>query len=74
MVIGGMTDETQIIDIVMQWADKCAELRRLDPFRREFAKEVRYRVYEVMQDRIPNMSWSRLQKECPWIYEKLSNT
>ena len=49
----GMRDESQITQIVMRWPDKCAELRRLDPSRREYEKETRSRIYEVMRDKIP---------------------
>jgi hypothetical protein len=65
VVRGGMTDENQISDIIMQWAEKCRELRRLDPSKYEFEKRIRSRTYEVMQDRIPPMRWeTRREKSC----------
>jgi hypothetical protein len=68
----GMTDIEQIEAIVMTWADRCAELRSLQPSRREFAKSVRSRVKKVMRNMIPPMSWSRLQRENPELAKKLS--
>lgn len=67
----GLTDETQISNIVMQWADRCSELRRLDPSRREFAHRVRSRTREVMHDRISQMKWSTLQEKNPALCETL---
>jgi hypothetical protein len=70
----GMTDETQISDTIMQWADKCGELRRLQPSRREFAYKVRSRTHEVMQgDRIPPMRLETLKEKNPSLYEKLTS-
>jgi hypothetical protein len=60
----GLTND-QIYNIVMEWADKCGELRRLDPSRHEFAAKVRSRTYEVMQSKIPSMSWSTLEERNP---------
>ena len=45
----GMTDVDQIYNIVMQWADRCGELYRLEPSRHEYEKKVRSRIYEVAQ-------------------------
>lgn len=70
----GMTDPNQIIGIVMQWADRCAELRSLDPSRREFEKKLESRVEEVMQNRIPPMRWDTLQSENPELAQKLSTS
>lgn len=67
----GLTDEAQISDIVMQWADRCAELRRLDPSRREFANKVRSRTYDVMHDRISQMKFATLKVKNPDLYEVL---
>nr|MDQ3852746.1 hypothetical protein [Thermoproteota archaeon] len=44
----GITDEEQIENIVMEWADSCAELRRLEPSRYEFVAKVRSRIYSCM--------------------------
>ncbi len=66
-----ITDPEQICDIVMQWADKCAELRRLDPSRREFECEVRTRIQEVERDKIQHMSFERLKEKNPDLYETL---
>ncbi len=67
----GMIDEAQIENIVMQWADKCARLQRLDPSRREFVKEVRSRIYEVKRDRIPPMRLETLKENNLDLYKKL---
>ena len=67
----GMTDVDQIQDIVMQWADKCDELYRLEPSRRKYEKEVRSRILEVMQIRIPPMRLERLKEKNSELYEKL---
>ena len=66
-----MTDVDQIHNIVMQWADKCGELYRMEPSRHEYEKKVRSRVYEVMQDRIPHMSLERLKEKNPELYRQL---
>lgn len=55
----------------MKWADKCGELYKLEPSRREYEKEVRSRVYEVMRGRISQMSLERLKEKNPELYEKL---
>jgi hypothetical protein len=66
-----ITNPEQICDIVMQWADRCAELRRLDPSRREFEHEVRTRVREVKHDRISHMSLERLKEKNPNLYKTI---
>jgi hypothetical protein len=53
----------------MAWADKCAELRRLEPSRREFADRVRSRTYEVIQDRVPPMKHDTLKDKNPELYK-----
>ncbi len=67
-------DPEQICDVVMHWADKCAELRRLDPSRREFEHRTRQRIREVERDKIPHMSLDRLKENKPELYKKLSTT
>jgi len=67
----GMTDVDQITEIIMQWADKCAELYRLEPTRHEYQKRIRSRIYEVMRDKIPHMSFTRLQEENAELAQKL---
>jgi hypothetical protein len=66
-----MTDVDQIQDIVMQWADKCDELYRLEPSRRKYEKEVRSRILEVMQTRIPPMRLETLKEKNPELYRQL---
>jgi len=66
-----MRDESQITQIVMRWPANCAELRRLDPSRREYEKETRSRIYEVMRDKIPSMRLETLKEKNPKLYESL---
>jgi hypothetical protein len=40
VVCRGMRDVDEIYNIVMNWADKCHELRRLHPSHREFGNRV----------------------------------
>jgi hypothetical protein len=69
----GMTDEAQISDTIMQWADKCAALKRLEPSRHEFNKRIHSRIYEVVQDRIPPMRFETLKEKNPGLYDKLQH-
>jgi hypothetical protein len=66
-----MTDRNEVHDIVMQWADKCAELQRLDPSRREFSFRVRSRIEEVMRDRVPPMTLGTLKEKNRELCEAL---
>jgi hypothetical protein len=66
-----MTDRNEVHDMVMNWADKCTELQRLDPSRREFAVRVRSRIVEVMRDRIPPMTLDTLKEKNGELYEAL---
>lgn len=68
----GMTNPDQIYDIVMQWADKCAELKRLEPSRHEFASRLRSRIKEVMQSRVPPMQFETLREKNPDLYRRLN--
>lgn len=68
-----MTDIDQIQDIIIQWADRCSELRRLDRSRREFANRVRSRTYEVMQERISLMRLDTLKEKNPKLHESLNS-
>jgi hypothetical protein len=67
----GITDKDQVCDIVMEWADKCAELRRLDPSRREFERRIYSRIEDVSQERIPNMRLETMRERYPEMYEKI---
>jgi hypothetical protein len=73
VVSRGLADKDQISDVVMHWADKCGELRRLDPSRREFADRVRSRTYEVMHGdrRVPPMKLDTLKDKNPELYQNL---
>jgi hypothetical protein len=66
-----MTDLDKITEIVMQWADRCEQLCRLQPSRREFVKQTRHRVYEVVRDRIPPMGLETLKEKNPELYRQL---
>jgi hypothetical protein len=74
IVCKGLTDRNQIYDIVTKWADKCGEIKRLEPSRREFSVRVRSRIDEVMRDRIPPMRYETLKEENPELYETLKLT
>jgi hypothetical protein len=69
----GMIDVDQIQYIVMQWADNCAKLYRLEPSRREYASRVRSRTYEVMRSnpKIPPMRLETLKEKNPGLFKKL---
>jgi hypothetical protein len=71
----GMTDVDQITQIIMKWADKCGELYKLEPSRREYEKEVRSRFYEVMRSNpeIPPMRLERPKEKSPGLYEKIQS-
>jgi hypothetical protein len=67
----GMTDVDQVHNIVMQWADKCAQLYRLEPTRYEYSNRIRSRIYEVMRDRIPPMRLETLREKNPDLYRQI---
>jgi hypothetical protein len=66
-----MTDTDGICRLVMNWADQCDKLRKLQPSRREFSKAVIRRIYQVTKDRIPPMRLETLKENCPELYTKL---
>ncbi|MDQ3970014.1 MAG: hypothetical protein M3275_16650 [Thermoproteota archaeon] len=68
----GIEDEDQVTNIVMQWADKCAELRRLDTSRHDFENRTWTRAKQSIQDRIPPMKLSTLQERNLELYEILT--
>jgi hypothetical protein len=67
----GITDPNQICDIIMDWADKCAQLRKLDPSRREFERRIYSRISDVNQERIPHMKLQTLKEKYPELYKQL---
>lgn len=71
VVCKGMTDRNEIHDVVMNWADKCAELRRLDPSRHEFSIKTIRRIEEVTRDKIPPMTLGTLKEKNRELYEAL---
>lgn len=76
VVIKRVADASKIYNITMQWLEKCAELKRLEPSRHVFAARKRSRIYQVMQadskgEAIAPMKWERLKKENPWLFKKL---
>lgn len=73
IVSKGLADRNVIHHVVIQWAERCAELRRLDPSRREFSGRVRRRIEEVIRDRIPPMTLDTLKEKCPELWDKLSS-
>jgi hypothetical protein len=64
-------DENQVTSIVMGWADKCAELRPLEPSRHEFENRTWNRVQQSIHDKIPPMRLSTLQERNPELYEEV---
>ena len=73
----GMTDRDKIYDIVMAWADKCDQLRKLQPSRSEFSKKVMIRIDSILGGRgkrIPPMTLKRTKQKCPCLYEELLKT
>jgi Ribonuclease G/E len=44
---------------------------RLDPSRREYEKEVKFRTYEVIRDRIPSVRLETLKEKNPKLYGTL---
>lgn len=66
----GMTDRNEIHDVVMNWANRCAELRRLDPSGRDFSR-VRSRIDEAMRFRIPPMTSDTLKEKNRELCEAL---
>jgi hypothetical protein len=71
VVCRGMTERNEIFDIVMQWADKCNELKRLEPSRHEFSIRIRSRIDDVMRERIPPMTLQTLRQKNQYLYETL---
>jgi hypothetical protein len=71
VVCRSMTDRNEIHNVVMNWADKCAKFRRLDPSRREFSVRVRRRIDEAMRVRIPPMTLDILKEKNRELYEAL---
>lgn len=68
----GITDRNLIYDIVMSWADKCNELRALEPSKRDFSVRVRSRIEEVMRDKVPPMRVETLKEKNPQLYQTLN--
>jgi hypothetical protein len=71
VVTRGIADQSVIENIVMHWADRCAELRRLHPSRSEFVNRVRSRTYEVAQSGIPPMRFETLNEKNPELWQKI---
>ena len=71
VICRGVTDRNGIHDTVMNWVNKCNELKRLDPSSREFSVRVRSRIDEVMRDRIPPMTFETLKGKNRQLYELL---
>jgi hypothetical protein len=71
VVSKGLIDSNEICDIVMKWADKCNELKRLEPSRREFSVRIRSRTEEVMRDRIPSMTLETLREKNSELFQSL---
>jgi hypothetical protein len=70
----GLTDEDEICDIIMKWADKCDEVRRLDPSMREFEKRVYSRIDEVRRNRIWHMKLETLKEKNYDLWKRLNES
>ncbi|MFL6509895.1 MAG: hypothetical protein ACJ700_01760 [Nitrososphaera sp.] len=68
-----MRDRNEINDVVMKRTDRCAEVRKLDPSRREFSVRVRSRIEEVKIDRVPPMTFDPLKEKNRKLYESLND-
>jgi hypothetical protein len=66
---GASSKETY--DIVMNWANKCAELRPLQPSYNAYESRVRTRIQEVLRDKVPPMTWAKFQEVQPDIAAEL---
>jgi hypothetical protein len=74
VVCRGMSDRNKIPDVVMKWwADRCEELRRLDPPRRELSVRVRSRLDEAMRVRILPMTLDTLKEKNGELCEALND-
>jgi hypothetical protein len=62
VVCRNMTDRYEMHDMVMRWADRYTELRRLDPSRRDFSFRVRSGIDEVLRDRVPPVTLNTLKE------------
>lgn len=77
VLIKGLADNPkQIYQIVMEWADKCAELRRLEPSRSDFEHKTIMRINQVIEahskgEAIPPKKWETLAEENPELYSRL---
>jgi hypothetical protein len=58
-------------EIIWQWLEECAKLRRLEPSRSYFDRYVVKHQLELAQDNgIPAMTESTLQEKYPELYNK----
>jgi len=64
---------SQVYDTVMAWAEKSSELRPLQPSHSAYADRVKTRIQEVVQHKIPPMTFAKFQEVQPEIAAKLVN-
>jgi hypothetical protein len=72
LIVSRGLEPNQVYNIVMQWADKCSELKPLQPSRHAYADRVSSRIKEVVRDKVPPMTWSKLKEMNPTLFETLS--
>jgi hypothetical protein len=59
-------------EIIWQWLDSCAKIKRLEPSRSYFDQEVvRYQLDLAQKNGIPAMTETKLQEKYPGLYSKL---
>jgi hypothetical protein len=63
----------EVYDIVMSWADRCVELRPLQPSRSAYESRVHTRIQEVMRDKVPAMTLEKLREMNPELFKILSS-
>jgi hypothetical protein len=76
MIIKGIRDVNTILSLTMNWLDKCDQLRRLQPSKRDFENRIRYRRNEIInsgKDAIPPIKEETLKREHPDLYENLKS-
>ena len=71
LVVSRGLNPDEVYNIVMEWADKCDKLNRLQPSRREFEKEIYGRIREVMRDRVPHMRLDTLKVNNQKLHDQL---
>jgi Primase X len=67
-------DADEAYDIIMEWLDKCEQLRPLSLSRHEVDRRVEQAIYNSQRSGIRNMRISTLKDRNPWLHDKLRLT